>query len=157
MSRSQPDHSTEELVDAFSELGPAWARWVHACVPDDAVSHARMRLLNALHCAGDQTMSELASALDVTPRRVTALVDALESDDLVARNQNPIDGRSTIISITGAGERMQKTDWEPHENEIGLAFADLPREQRVQLLRITKRLTEALRQRTAERALRSLE
>ncbi|HEX4219517.1 MAG TPA: MarR family transcriptional regulator [Acidimicrobiales bacterium] len=110
-----------------------------------------MRLLNALHCGGDQTMSDLASALDVTPRRVTALVDALEADGLLTRTPNPMDGRSKIISITSEGEMMQRLDWEPHETEVGLVFTDLSKEQRKQLLPITKRLTDALRARMAER------
>ncbi len=45
----------EERVEAFTELGPAWGRWVNACLPVASVSFARMRLLSALEIAGEQT------------------------------------------------------------------------------------------------------
>jgi hypothetical protein len=48
-----------ELVEAFTELGPAWIRWVNACLPSDAVSYMRMRLLSALKCDGELTMDDL--------------------------------------------------------------------------------------------------
>ena len=67
-----------ELVAAFSEMGPAWVRWVQATIPDDTVSYARLRVLNALKCQQEGlTMTKLGEALEVTGRRVTALVDAL--------------------------------------------------------------------------------
>jgi len=74
-----------DLVAAFTEMGPAWGRWVQACLPDDTASYARLRVLTALECDGDRTMKQLAEALQVTPRRVTVLVDALEEHGLVER------------------------------------------------------------------------
>ena len=82
-------------------MGQAWIRWVHASVPDDAVSYARLRVLTALEGNPDGlTMSGIAAALGVTGRRVTVLVDALVNDGLVADYLHPTDGRSTMIEIT---------------------------------------------------------
>jgi len=140
-----------ELVEAFTELGPAWVRWVNACLPTDAVSYARMRLLTALQCDGEQTMGRLATALGVTPRRITVLVEALEADGLVERHPHPTDGRSTLVTITDIGVKQQALGWQQHQGEVGLAFSDLPVEQQEQLLTISRSLTEAMRTRLVER------
>ena len=141
-----------QLVEAFTELGPAWVRWVNACLPTDAVSYARMRVLYALHAHGQLSMSHLATALGVSPRRVTVLVEALEEDGLVRRQPHPTDGRSTLVAITEDGERYQRESWEQHQSEVAVAFGDLPVKQQEQLLIACRNLTIAFRTRLAERA-----
>ena len=152
MPRQTAQSRVDDLTAAFTELGPAWARWIQTCTPSSAVSYIRMRLLHALEQAGAQTMKELAGALAVTPRRVTALVDALEADGLVERTAHPTDGRSTVVSLTSAGRSRQAEIWTERQSEIGQAFRDLSPEHQKQLLAITPALIEALRKRTANRA-----
>jgi DNA-binding MarR family transcriptional regulator len=141
----------DDLVAAFTELGPAWGNWLGACLPSEAVSYIRLRLLRALECHGDQTMTQLAHALNITQRRVTALVDALEADGFVARRAHPTDGRSTVVSLTKSGRAQQDVNWQQQQTEIGRAFGDLSAEHQKQLLEITPLLTEALRRHAARR------
>jgi DNA-binding MarR family transcriptional regulator len=152
MPKQTAQSRVDDLVAAFTELGPAWARWIQTCTPTSAVSYIRMRLLHALERSGAQTMKELASALAVTPRRVTALVDALEAEELVVRTPHPTDGRSTVVSLTAAGRSRQAEIWTERQSEIGQAFRDLSPEHQKQLLDITPVLTDALRKHTANRA-----
>ena len=151
MSTKQRDARLIELVAAFSEMGPAWVRWVQATIPDDTVSYARLRVLNALKCEQEGlTMTKLAEALEVTGRRVTALVDALADDGLVERYAHPTDGRSTIVEITEAGREQQQQVWGEHQRKVAVAFGDLADEDQLRLLDISHQLTEAFRRRLAE-------
>ena len=100
------------------------------------------------------TMTQLAKALDVTQRRVTALVDALEADNLVERRPHPTDGRSTVVTITKRGIQDQRQLWMRQQTNIGQAFGDLSTEHQQQLLEITPRLTESLRRHDARRCQR---
>lgn len=153
MSRdTSEEQRLNRLVEAFTELGPTWVRWVNACLPSDAVSYARMRLLTALQCVDEQTMSSLATVLGVTPRRVTALVEAMEADGLVARRPHPTDGRSTLVTITDAGLKAQAIGWQGHQAEVAQGFSDLSVPQQEQLLTISRALTEAMRVRLAGRS-----
>jgi DNA-binding MarR family transcriptional regulator len=127
MSSTARDARLIELVAAFTEMGPAWMRWVQAAIPDDTVSYARLRVLNALECHPDGlTMTKLAEALEVTGRRVTALVDALTEDGLVERYAHPTDGRGTIVEITEAGRAQQRQVWEEHQGRVAVAFVISP-------------------------------
>jgi len=151
MSKAQRDARLIELVAAFTEMGPAWVRWVEATIPDDTVSYARLRVLNALICQQEGlTMTKLAQALEVTARRVTALVDALADEGLVERYAHPTDGRSTIVEITEAGREQQRQVWEEHQGKVTVAFGDLSDEDQVRLLDISHKLTLAFRRRLAE-------
>jgi DNA-binding MarR family transcriptional regulator len=153
MPRQTKQERLDALVAAFTDLGPAWGRWLNVNMPEPSVSYVRLRLLHALesHPARAMTMSELAKALDVTQRRVTSLVDALEADGLVERRPHPTDGRSTIAALTKKGLAQQQASWEQRQIEIGRAFGDLSPTHQKQLLEITPHLTEALRRRAAER------
>jgi DNA-binding MarR family transcriptional regulator len=152
MPRQSKQQRLDALVAAFTELGPSWGRWLNVNMPGPGVSYIRLRLTHALECHPDRamTMTELAKALDVTQRRITALVDALEADGLVERRAHPTDGRSTIVALTKKGLAQQKETWEQRQTEIGRAFGDLSPTHQAQLLEITPLLTEALRRRAAE-------
>jgi DNA-binding MarR family transcriptional regulator len=126
---------------------------VQARIPDDTVSYARLRVLNALECHPEGlTMTRLAEALEVTGRRITALVDALDEDGLVERYAHPTDGRSTIALITEAGRAQQRLVWEEHQGNVAVAFGDLSDEDQERLLDISRQLTAAFRRRLAELA-----
>jgi DNA-binding MarR family transcriptional regulator len=115
------------------------------------VSYIRLRLLRALDQHGDATMTELATSLNITQRRITALVAALTHERLIERRPNPLDGRSTVISITGPGQAHLERSWSEFQAAVREAFGDLPTELQKQLLAITPMLTEALRAHTAAR------
>jgi DNA-binding MarR family transcriptional regulator len=153
MPRQTKQERLDALVEAFTELGPSWGRWLNVNMPAPGVSYIRLRLLHALEChaARAMTMSELAKALDVTQRRITSLVDALMADGLVERRPHPTDGRSTIVELTEKGLAEQKANWEQRQTEIGRAFGDLSPTHQKQLLEITPLLTDALRRRAAEK------
>jgi DNA-binding MarR family transcriptional regulator len=154
MSTSARDARLLDLVEAFTEMGPAWTRWVQSSLPDDSVSYARLRVLTALECHGTEglTMSQLAKALEVTGRRVTALVDALNDEGLVERYAHPTDGRSTIVAITDAGLERQRLVWQEQQHRVAVAFGDLSVEDQKRLLEISRKLTAAFRTRLAELA-----
>ena len=52
---------------------------------------------------GSSTQRVLATALEVSPRNVTLLVDTLEGLGLVARRPHPSDRRAVLVTLTGRG------------------------------------------------------
>jgi DNA-binding MarR family transcriptional regulator len=152
MARTAATSIPVALAAAFTELGPAWGRWITVCTPAASVSYIRMRLLRVLDRSGEQTMTQLASALNVTQRRVTALVEALLKDGMIDRRPNPHDGRSSVITLTDTGREHLERTWQQFQSDISAAFTDLTDQQQEQLLAITPVLTEALRRHTASRA-----
>lgn len=64
----------------------------------------RVHLLWVLGQQGPSTQQSLASALGVTPRNVTGLVDGLAGSGHVTREPHPGDRRATLVTPTAAGQ-----------------------------------------------------
>lgn len=70
---------------------------------------ARTHLLWELHRLGPSTQRRLATALQVSPRNVTGLVDALSAGGFVTREPHPTDRRATLVTLTDLGTRTMAT------------------------------------------------
>jgi DNA-binding MarR family transcriptional regulator len=75
-------------------------------------------------------MTELAERLDIVPRSVTTLVDALETAGLVRRAPDPANRRSTLIMLTTEGERTLVKMREARLRAADELFAPLTAAQR---------------------------
>jgi DNA-binding MarR family transcriptional regulator len=70
-----------------------------------ALTASRTHLLWELHRLGPCTQRALATALQVSPRNVTGLVDALEAAGYVVRRPHPSDRRAILVTLTDQGVR----------------------------------------------------
>jgi DNA-binding MarR family transcriptional regulator len=96
------------LAEATMAFVLAFDAWVKkASMSNAGESVARLRLLNELHCRGPRKMAELADVLGVTPRNITALVDALEAEQQLRRVPHPTDRRITMVEITGGSASVE--------------------------------------------------
>lgn len=93
------------------------------------LSRARAQLLWELHRRGPVTQRELATALSVTPRNVTGLVDALETDGFVARRPHPKDRRATLVVFTETGEALAANMSAGEREWAASLFADMSDEE----------------------------
>lgn len=75
---------------------------------------ARTHLLWVLHQRGPSTQAALALALEVTPRNISGLVDALEASSYVTRSAHPSDRRATIVSLSEMGQRTMQRMADDH-------------------------------------------
>ena len=124
------EESSLGLVDEFAAFGPLYMKWVRSRLQDGGMTYARMRLLGALHCNGPQIMSSISDELGVTRRNITALVDALEEEELVRRKPHPTDRRATVIEMTGRGERTMDRIYDEHCAAVAELFEELDEEER---------------------------
>ncbi|MFF0433511.1 MarR family winged helix-turn-helix transcriptional regulator [Streptomyces sp. NPDC004327] len=68
------------------------------------ITPAQFRLLRAVvHYEEPPRMADLAARLEVVPRAVTSLVDALEASGRVRRVPDPVNRRVVRIELTDAG------------------------------------------------------
>lgn len=132
------------VADEFAGFGPAYTRWIRSKLQGSGVSHARVRLLGALRCEGPRIMSEISEELGVTRRNVTALVDALEEEEMVRRRDHPTDRRATLIELTDHGQESAERLFEEHRAAVASLFEALPEEDRAELIRLMGKVRETL-------------
>jgi DNA-binding MarR family transcriptional regulator len=123
-----------DVADAMADFFSTFRRWRRTLI-GDASTYARMRLLCELHREGPQRMADLASALDVTPRNVTTLVDGLEREGTVRRRPHPTDRRATVIELSESAHGAVERSIE-HEAAIGKLFETLAPADRATLVRL---------------------
>lgn len=91
--------------DMSRELGPA------------GLTAARTHLLWEVHHRGPSTQQALAAALQVSPRNVTGLVDAVEKGGFARREPHPTDRRAILVTLTDRGTRAM-TDMAESRRQI---------------------------------------
>ena len=109
------------LVAETARFTSAFLRWMEgrAC---GGLTYARLRLLQALHCGGPAIMRELGLQLGVSPRNMTAMVDALEDAHLVVRRPHPTDRRATLVELSPSGAREAEQALGPRLDAMGELF-----------------------------------
>ncbi|CAA9367435.1 MAG: Transcriptional regulator, MarR family [uncultured Nocardioidaceae bacterium] len=96
---------------------------------ESGLTTSRTHLLWVLGAAGPSTQQSLASALGVSARNVTGLVDGLVASGHVTREPHPTDRRATWVTPTARGEAAIRELKDSHEHLARELFGHLPAEQ----------------------------
>ncbi|WP_225846683.1 MarR family winged helix-turn-helix transcriptional regulator [Streptomyces sp. HPF1205] len=100
------DEVTGRLADQLIALSRRLHRSQRRLLEPLGITPAQARLLRALaHCEEPPRMADLAQRLEVVPRAVTTLVDALEAQELLRRVPDPHNRRVTRIELRPGGAR----------------------------------------------------
>jgi DNA-binding MarR family transcriptional regulator len=92
------------------------------------LTEARAHLLWELRAQGPCTQRALASALHVTPRAITALVDSLVETGFVTREPCPADRRAILVTFTELGRTTAAALADGHRELARQLFADMSAE-----------------------------
>ena len=129
----------------------AWLRLVRVFQKIDRVSTAQMRCRNLsvaqfevlahVDKRAGVTQQDLADALLVTKGNVCQLLDRMEQNGLIRRQQ---DGRANRLRLTDQGEQLFAELAPRHEELIAERFAALSEDEQRQLLGLLRKLDHAL-------------
>jgi DNA-binding MarR family transcriptional regulator len=131
------------LVAQTARFAAAFLRWTdgRSC---GGLTYTRLRLLEALHCGGPAIMRELGVQLGVSPRNMTAMVDALEDAHLVVRRPHPTDRRATLVELSPAGAREAEQALAPRLDAVAELFEVFSPEEQQQFFTALSRLVAAI-------------
>lgn len=90
------------------------------------LTESRVHLLWVLVQRGPSTQRDLADALQVSPRNVTGLVDALVETGFVSREPHPTDRRATLVSFTDKGAEVARSLEAEHREYARVLFEGMP-------------------------------
>src|SRR5262249_48340617 len=101
----------QDLVKLTGRFSHAYMRWLRARMGQvGGRNPTQVQMLLMLSCQGPQKMIDLGQHLGVTARNVTKLVDALEAEGLVTRQDVPGDRRAVLVQLSEAGRQRQQ-EW----------------------------------------------
>ncbi len=122
MDSGESGHALEKLFT----LAVVTHRYMERGLAARGLSRARATVLWNLHGGGPMTQRALATAIGVTPRNVTGLVDALEADGFVARGPHPGDRRATLVTLTDKGRATMRGLRAEYDQGAARLFAGVP-------------------------------
>jgi DNA-binding MarR family transcriptional regulator len=140
--------SLQALAAAAASFADTFHRWSSRRAIAAGANVTRLRLLHLVRCHGPQKMADLAESLDVTPRSVTALVDGLAHEGLVARVPHPSDRRVTLVELTCNGDLVQ-AQMVAYQTSLESLFVDMSEPDRETLLRLLLRLRNQMQAESA--------
>jgi len=108
------------------------------------LTRARATLISRLHASGPVTQRVLADDLRVSPRNVTDLVNALETDGFVARTPHPTDGRAFLVTLTTEGRQAAESLADDHQRLARFLFAGFPAADRAHFATLLDELLQRL-------------
>jgi DNA-binding MarR family transcriptional regulator len=134
----QCDPSTLLIIMWAGRLSRRVDAFYQEALRSSDLKYSDYAVLSLLRFSGPMSPKQLNAYLAITSGGLTKTIQRMEKKGLVARNENPDDGRGTLISLTRAGERLVirlfAEDVEAHEDLL----SDLSGTQR-------KRIAVALR------------
>ena len=144
-----PRRNAAALVAETARFTSAFLRWMEgrAC---GGLTYARLRLLQALHCGGPAIMRDLGVQLGVSPRNMTAMVDALEEAQLVVRRPHPTDRRATLVELSPSGAREAEQALEPRLDAMAELFEGFTAAEQQAFADVLARLGQAMRDRQGD-------
>jgi DNA-binding MarR family transcriptional regulator len=90
-------------------------------------------------------MRDLGTQLGVSPRNMTAIVDALEEAHLVVRRPHPTDRRTILVELSPGGVQQVEKALGPRLDAMAELFIELSAEERERFSAVLTRLTLAMR------------
>ena len=108
----------------------------------------RAHLLWVLEAGGPQTQQALATAVGVTPRNITGLVDGLVRTGFVTREPHPTDRRALLVRLTDRGDTVTAALADGQQQLARTLFGDLDEARLQTFVEVTElvvaRLTAAI-------------
>jgi len=102
----------EEIFDQLLEVSLLLQADLDRSMTALGLTVNKAHLLWEVHHNGPCAQQRLAEALGVSPRHVTALVDALEAEGFARRSPHPHDRRAVLVGLTDKGtatiDQMQR-------------------------------------------------
>lgn len=103
MPTRKSSERVEGIGDALDHASDLTVRYLSERV---GISTAAAFVLNRLHREGPSRLTALAASEGVSQPSMTQLVQRLERQGLVARHEDPEDGRVALVAVSAAGEAL---------------------------------------------------
>ena len=133
-------------VDAWEALLRAQVSLMKEFAEDFRGAAVSMQEYDVLYtltgCPGGRTrLRDLAEHVRLSQPGLSRLVERMETDGLVARERDPLDGRGTLVSLTDRGRAAQRTVGRVHARAITARVTEaLTAEEQAELARLCTKL-----------------
>jgi len=145
-NESPPRSVADDVLDQLFELAGLLGEYMERGLVDRGLTRARAEVIWRLHQDGPVTQRTLSQALQVTPRNVTGLLDALETGGFVARRPHPSDRRAVLVTLTRHGSAAAAALEADHRRFAAELFGTTSNAELSRLSRSLRQVLDGLRE-----------
>ncbi|MHA2392128.1 MAG: MarR family winged helix-turn-helix transcriptional regulator [Promethearchaeota archaeon] len=98
-----------EIFQLINILNKKYEKLQRRIVKEENLTPPQYSILTELWKSDGKQFKELASACCCSPSTITGIVDTMEKNDLVYRENNPYDRRSLLVKLTDKGKDIEST------------------------------------------------
>lgn len=140
------------VAASIGRLSSLFPRWMSKKVESKfEITSSQLMLMFLLSQSKKMTMGQLAEMLDLTPRAITGIVDALTKKSYVLRNQDSGDHRISWIILSSQGKAFLKVARPDIAIKLGDLLGVLTRREQVELVRLIEKLTDHMKEQIEEK------
>jgi DNA-binding MarR family transcriptional regulator len=147
-----PGSAVYDAMNRLLELGARLTNAMERGLDELGLTLARATLMWHVQHRGPMTQRELSQVLDVTPRNITGLVDALETSGFVVRAAHPTDRRATLVTLTDQGRKVATLRDRDYLEFATRLFGDVPEGELAGFIAAADRVLDRLREGDAGRS-----
>jgi DNA-binding MarR family transcriptional regulator len=139
------------VAGSIGRLSTLFPRWMSKKVETRyEITSSQLMVIFLLTQSEKITMGQLAEMLDLTPRAITGIVDALTKRKYVLRSKDALDHRITWITISSQGKTFLKSARPDIASNLGRLLSVLTRKEQVELVRLIEKLTDHMKEQIDE-------
>lgn len=99
--------------------------------------------LSVIYVEESVTPNEIGTLIHTANPTVTSMLNALERDGLIVREQHPADGRSSVVTLTPRGKLLYERAFQLHHDALEETMAVLSNDERKKLVDLLVRLGDS--------------
>lgn len=131
---------SEEFFDIFTKLGRLRLKAVERELLPMSLSHTDLNILMFLYDKNSCTQEDLSAQATVDRSNVGRALKKLEARSLIAREKNPKDQRTFIITLTDQGKKLKKKTYKIKERVVDLFSNDLSQKELETLVKLLSKI-----------------
>ncbi|MFX1346519.1 MAG: MarR family winged helix-turn-helix transcriptional regulator [Promethearchaeota archaeon] len=98
-----------EIFQVINLLNKKYEKLQRRVVKNENLTPPQYSILMELWKSDGKQFKDLASACCCSPSTITGIIDTMEKNDLVYRENNPEDRRSLLVKLTEKGKKIEGT------------------------------------------------
>ncbi|MFX1378719.1 MAG: MarR family winged helix-turn-helix transcriptional regulator [Promethearchaeota archaeon] len=138
---------SEDVADVFeiiSKINKKYEKLQRNNIQELNLTPTQHLILRELWIADGQQFKDLADSCDCSRSTITGVIDTMEEHNLVTREQNPKDRRSTLVKLTEKGRKLKNTT-PPIESIVNGCCPEINQKEMETLGGLLKKLLNSLK------------
>ena len=140
---SEKEQLNLKLFLILNRCGLSVNKNIYPILKKENITESQFYVLELLYHKGDMKIKEILEKTFSTGGTMTVIIENLLKEELIFKKQNPLDRRSSLISITEKGYEIVEKVFSNHIENLDKVLGVLTSKEKNELIDLLKKLGKA--------------